>query len=132
MQPSSNIPKLIILAMMVTGLHLWSQSQSPCPPEALIGGDRYEVITADPDNKPKFLDDAEFTNALDVNPGKGHWHIVEPTAKFDSDQPQFKMLMADPNRTDSTPNWVTIGTANKITKSKQLPATAAATEALVK
>jgi hypothetical protein len=120
----------IALAVIFVGLVHILQPHGATPPNGTIFGKPSAVVTYDVDDKPKFLDNQAFLDVCDAEIGKGRYRIVSSVATFNDDQPEFKALMDDPGR--KSPDWLTVGTAKKITGSAALPADEKSAEALIR
>lgn len=94
-----------------------------------VGADTV-LITYDVNKKPGFLNEQKLLDTLDAHPGKGHYRIVESTATFGSDQPEFKALK--PDATMPAPDWIVFGKGTDVVHGEALPATEAPTESIIK
>lgn len=127
MKPLNQLCAVLLIVLCVTAVERGCDHGGARPSS---GKADTALITYNVNKKPAFLSNQTLLDVLDAHPGKGHYRIVESTAQFGSDQPEFKTLMADPART--SPDWITTGTSTEVTASEALPANESETESFIK
>lgn len=116
-------PRILVAIVVVALVAQWQQSHGPAVlPDRPLLRPIWAVATY-PVNDPGYVNGPTFRAALEKKVGTDHWRTVESNAQFNDDQPEFKNLMADPDR--KSERWLTIGNGNRITASKPLPDTEA-------